>query len=162
MSTPLVLEPFKANVCTSLFRFCAIKAAVSLDISFIFMFKWGVFVITTTKLMLSIEMPIVMLLFLFFCPISRSNSCKLTLFLSLYQPHLSFMAPLFLVYITTKENLFLPHQHLKPTYKASLFTLFPLHLTSVCTASTSIWQAIYPIKTRHPLSYYQTRGEKID
>ena len=70
MSTPLVLAPFKANVCTSLFRFCAIKAAVSLDISFIFMFKWGVFVIITTKLMLSIEMPIDVLLFLF-CALSN-------------------------------------------------------------------------------------------
>lgn len=162
MSTPLILAPFKANVCTSLFRFCAIKAAVSLDISFIFMFKWGVFVITTTKLMLSIEMPIDVLLFLFFCPISHSNSCELALFLFLFHPHLSFIAPLFLVYITTKENLFLPHQHLKPTYNASLFTFFPLHLTSVCTASTNTWQAIYPIKTRHPLPYYQARGEKID
>ena len=146
----------------ALFRFCAIKAAVSLDISFIFMFEWGFFVITTTKLMLSIEMPIVMLLFLFFCPISRSNSCKLTLYLFLFRPRLSLIAPSFLVYSTTKENLFQPHQHLKPTYNASLFTLFPLHLTSVCTASTSTWQAIYPTKTRHPLPYYQARGEKID
>lgn len=130
MSTPLVLAPFKANVCTSLFRFWAIKAAVSLDISFIFMFKWGFFVITTTKLMLSIEMPIVMLLFLFFCSISRSNSCKLALFLSLYQPHLSFIAPLLLVYIITKESHFQSHQPLKTTYNAPLFTLFPLHLIS--------------------------------
>ena len=130
MSTPLVLAPFKANVCTSLFRFWAIKATVSLDISFIFMFKWGFFVITTTKLMLSIEMPIVMLLFLFFCPISRSKSCQLALFLSLYQPHLSFIAPLFLIYIITKESLFQSYQPLKSIYNAPLFTLFPLHLIS--------------------------------
>lgn len=162
MSTPLALAPFKANVCTSLFRFCAIKAAVSLDISFIFMFKWGFFVITTTKLMLSIEMTIVMLLFLFFCPISCSNSCKLVLFLFLFHLHLSLISPLFLVYIITKGNLFQPHQHLTSTYNASPFTLFPLHLISVCTAPTSTWQAIYPIKTRHPLPYYQARGAKID
>ena len=140
MSTPLVFAPFKANVCTSLFRFCAIKATVSLDISFIFMFKWGVFVITTTKLMLSIEMPIVMLLFLFFCPNSCSNSCQLVLYLFLFHPH----------------------QHLTSTYNASPFTLFPLHLTSVCTVKASTWQTIYPIKTRHPLPYYQARGAKID
>ena len=41
-------------------------------------------------------------------------------------------------------------------------TLLHLHLTSVSTASASALQAIYPTKTRHPLPYYQARGEKID